>query len=84
MLHEHRLRVPDDVSVVGFDDLPFAPWTAPPLTTVRQPLRDMGAMAARMLLSLIKGRELAVYRAELATNLIVRASTGPALAGSGQ
>ncbi|MFD9741256.1 LacI family DNA-binding transcriptional regulator [Umezawaea sp. NPDC059074] len=76
-LHEHRLRVPDDVSVVGFDDLPFAPWTAPPLTTVRQPLREMGALATRMLLSLIRGEKLAAPRAELATNLIVRGSTAP-------
>ncbi|WP_447007273.1 LacI family DNA-binding transcriptional regulator [Saccharothrix isguenensis] len=77
-LHERRLRVPDDVSVVGFDDLPFAPWTAPPLTTVRQPLRDMGALATRMLISLTKGEKLAAHRAELATNLVVRGSTAPA------
>ncbi|OKI28636.1 LacI family transcriptional regulator [Saccharothrix sp. CB00851] len=76
-LHEHHLRVPDDVSVVGFDDLPFAPWTAPPLTTVRQPLRDMGAMATRMLISLIRGEKLTAPRAELATNLVVRGSTAP-------
>ncbi|MCR6489775.1 LacI family DNA-binding transcriptional regulator [Amycolatopsis sp. OK19-0408] len=80
-MHESRLRVPDDVSIVGFDDLPFAPWTAPPLTTVRQPLQEMGALAARMLLSLIRGEPLGARRAELATNLIVRGSTGPAHCG---
>ena len=77
-LHEHHLRVPDDVSVVGFDDLPFAPWTAPPLTTVRQPLREMGALATRMLISLIRGEQLTAPRAELATNLVVRGSTATA------
>src|SRR3712207_7144001 len=46
------LRVPDDLSVIGFDDLPQARWASPPLTTVRQPLVEMGRMAARMALSL--------------------------------
>ena len=50
------LRVPDDLSVVGFDDLPEARWSSPPLTTVRQPFVEMGAVALRILTDLIAGR----------------------------
>lgn len=69
------LSVPDDLSVVGFDDLPMARWSSPPLTTVRQPLADMGRMAGRMLHRLIDGEALETHRVELATNLVLRAST---------
>jgi LacI family transcriptional regulator len=71
--------VPDDVSVVGFDDLSFAEWTAPPLTTVRQPLHEMGAAAVRTLLQLVAGQRPGVPRIELATQLVVRQSTSTAL-----
>ncbi|MFC8846885.1 MULTISPECIES: LacI family DNA-binding transcriptional regulator [unclassified Micromonospora] len=76
-LYERGLRVPDDMSVVGFDDLDAARWAVPPLTTVRQPLTEMAAMATRMLLSLANGEELASDRIELATPLVVRHSTRP-------
>ncbi|UMG93150.1 substrate-binding domain-containing protein [Nocardioides sp. TF02-7] len=69
------LSVPHDVSVVGFDDLPAARWSSPPLTTVRQPLADMGRQAGRMLLRLIHDEPLDNNRVELATQLVVRAST---------
>ncbi|NJC82708.1 LacI family DNA-binding transcriptional regulator [Planosporangium mesophilum] len=69
------LRVPDDVSVVGFDDLPEACWSPPPLTTVRQPLVDMGRLAARAVLRLAQGETLETPRVELATELVVREST---------
>ena len=71
------LSVPGDLSVVGFDDLPMARWSSPPLTTVRQPLADMGRMAGRMLHELITGGELASQRVELATHLVPRSSTAP-------
>ena len=71
------LSVPDDLSVVGFDDLPVARWASPPLTTVRQPLAYMGRVAAQMLQNLIENRELDSYHVELATELIVRSSTQP-------
>jgi LacI family transcriptional regulator len=74
-LYERGLRVPDDVSIVGFDDLDEAQWAVPPLTTVRQPLSEMAGMATRMLLTLIAGEELETTRVELATPLVVRAST---------
>jgi LacI family transcriptional regulator len=77
-LYERGLRVPDDVSVVGFDDLPEARWAIPPLTTVRQPLAEMAGMATSMLISLIDGEDLPSKRVELATPLITRASTAPA------
>jgi LacI family transcriptional regulator len=70
-------QVPDDLSVVGFDDLNFASWTAPALTTVRQPLHEMGATAARTLLRLIDGQPLDSPSIELATSLVVRSSTAP-------
>ncbi|GAA0279924.1 LacI family DNA-binding transcriptional regulator [Cryptosporangium japonicum] len=70
-------HVPSELSVVGFDDLNFASWTAPALTTVRQPLHEMGATAARTLLRLIGGESLDSASLELATSLVVRDSTAP-------
>jgi LacI family transcriptional regulator len=69
------LRVPDDISVVGFDDLPEARWASPPLTTVRQPLAEMGMLAARTVLRLARGEEIESPRIELATDLVIRDST---------
>ncbi|PSK93831.1 LacI family transcriptional regulator [Haloactinopolyspora alba] len=70
-------RVPDDVSVVGFDDLQEARWSSPPLTTVRQPLAEMGMLAARSVLRLASGEDVESPRVELATSLTVRESTAP-------
>jgi LacI family transcriptional regulator, galactose operon repressor len=72
------LRIPQDLSVVGFDDLPVARWISPPLTTVRQPLAEMGRAAAQMLGELIENRPLHSRRLELSTELITRESTGQA------
>jgi LacI family transcriptional regulator len=74
---QRGLRVPQDLSVVGFDDLPVARWVSPPLTTVRQPLSEMGAAAANMLGDLILGVPLRSNRVELSTELTVRESTAP-------
>jgi LacI family transcriptional regulator, galactose operon repressor len=71
------LRVPQDLSVVGFDDLPLCEWLSPPLTTVRQPLEEMGRVAARTLFQLMEGQTLVSPRVELATELRVRESTAP-------
>jgi LacI family transcriptional regulator len=73
---QRGLRIPQDLSVVGFDDLPAARWVSPPLTTVGQPLADMGRVAAEMLGDLIDSVPLRSQRVELATELIVRESTG--------
>jgi len=75
------LRVPDDLSVVGFDDVPEASWGAPPLTTVRQPITEMGEVAVRMLLAADAPGEAAsaeLPRVDLSTRLVVRASTARA------
>lgn len=74
---EHDLRVPEDLSVVGFDDLPVAAWIGPPLTTVRQPLQEMAATAARMVLDLARGEVPTNLRINLATELVIRESTAP-------
>jgi LacI family transcriptional regulator, galactose operon repressor len=71
------LRVPDDLSVVGFDDTQVARMSSPPLTTVRQPLRDMGSVALRTALQLAAGDRVDSHHVELATTLIVRHSTAP-------
>lgn len=76
-LREVGLTVPDDVSLVGFDDLPVCPWIDPPLTTVRQPLAEMGATAVD-LLHRARTDSGPTLRTELATSLVVRSSTGPA------
>jgi LacI family transcriptional regulator len=74
---QRSLRIPQDLSVVGFDDLPVARWVSPPLTTIRQPLAEMGRTAAQMLGELIEDRPLHGTRVELSTELITRESTGP-------
>jgi LacI family xylobiose transport system transcriptional regulator len=68
------LRVPHDLSVVGYDDVPVARWSSPALTTVHQPLRQMAEEAAQMLLRL-RTEEASATRLELATSLVVRNST---------
>jgi len=75
---EAGLRLPEDVSVVGFDDIPGAAFSNPALTTVRQPLIRMGQIAAHTLVDQIEGR--GEYQPEIAVEaeFVVRASTGPA------
>lgn len=75
--HELGLRIPDELSVIGFDDMPAIRWTVPPLTTIRQPLTEMGVAAATMLVTLAQGEPLSQSRVELGTELIIRGSTAP-------
>lgn len=72
-----RLHIPDDLSVVGFDDTPTAKWANPPLTTIRQPLRQMAITAAELVLRLAAGEQPAETRVVLATELVTRSSTAP-------
>ncbi|WUF51508.1 LacI family transcriptional regulator [Streptomyces sp. NBC_00483] len=72
---EAGLRVPQDLSVVGFDDMPVAVWADPPLTTVRQPLDEMAASATELALALGRGERVRQLGVEIATELVVREST---------
>lgn len=76
-LQEHGLRVPQDVSVVGFDDIPNAAVNMPSLTTVRQPLRKMGEVAAEYLLHRIEGKKDPRSEVAVEPEFIVRESTAP-------
>jgi DNA-binding LacI/PurR family transcriptional regulator len=75
-LHEEGLEIPDDVSVVGFDDLPEAPYFTPPLTTVRQDFAELGRRGVQQVLSLLAGENM--HPEPVPAPLLVRASTGPA------
>lgn len=72
-LHRKGLRVPEDISLVGFDDLPTSMYTTPPLTTVQQPVEEMGRAAAQGVLRLLRGEQAEVRRME--TRLVIREST---------
>jgi LacI family transcriptional regulator len=75
-----HIRVPSQLSVVGFDDLPLSSWTSPPLTTVRQPLAEMAATAVRLVLAEERGETTESRSIELATSLLARESTAPPMA----
>lgn len=75
-LGELRRRVPEQIAVTGFDDLPAAAHSTPPLTTVRQPVQERGARAARLLLDLIEGVEHETPHVLLPTELVIRMSCG--------
>jgi LacI family transcriptional regulator len=75
---ESGLRIPEDISVVGFDDIPAASFADPGLTTVRQPLERMGEIAARTLVEQIEGLADSTHQITVEPEFVVRASTGPA------
>ena len=75
---EAGLSVPQDISVVGFDDVPLAVFSNPQLTTIRQPLQQMGQIAAKTLIDQIEGKAKFQPEIVIEPELIVRASTGPA------
>lgn len=76
-IEDAGLRVPADISVAGFDDIPFAALVRPPLTTVAQPVRRMGAVAVELLLAQLTARSNGYRRVLLEPRLIVRGSVGP-------
>ncbi len=75
--HARGLRVPDDLSVVGFDDVEHATIVTPQLTTVRQPLAEMGRTAVSLLVRLLENQSFETLQFQLATRLVVRDSTAP-------
>jgi LacI family transcriptional regulator len=75
-LREANLRVPEDVAIVGFDDIPTSSSTDPPLTTIRQSANSMGAMAVETLIDIISRRESKTRHVILSTELVIRSSCG--------
>ena len=75
---EHGFHIPNDISIIGFDDVPQASFVYPKLTTVRQPLEQMGRVAVKMLLEQIENQSWLPQRVALATQLIIRDSCGAA------
>ena len=72
---DNGLKVPDDLSVVGFDDIPMAELSAVPLTTVRQPQVEMGRQAAQLVLERISGNKSLPRRVIFDAELVIRGST---------
>jgi DNA-binding LacI/PurR family transcriptional regulator len=75
-LHEAGRRIPGDISVVGFDDIPESGYFTPPLTTVRQNFNEMGRRSLLLLLEQIESGVRTARRETVAPELVVRASTG--------
>jgi DNA-binding LacI/PurR family transcriptional regulator len=76
-IHERGLHIPGDIAVVGYDDMRFAAYTTPPLTTVRAPEIELGRRACELLIELVEGRRPAVRQIKLATEMIIRSSSEP-------
>ena len=74
---ERELTVPGDLSVVGFDDAELATIVSPELTTVRQPLAELGRTAVSLLTRMLDRQRVEALRVELATRLVVRETTAP-------
>ena len=74
-IHERGREIPEDIALVGFDDMPWATSLQPPLSTVAQPTRELGCTAAELLLSRIQDSQRATRHVILETRLIVRASS---------
>lgn len=77
-LKNQGIRIPEDMSVTGFDDIAYAKYSDPALTTISQPAEEMGKMAMDMLLKVIEGEPLSQRECVLPTEFIIRKSTGPA------
>lgn len=74
-LQDRGLRVPEDVAVIGFDDIPVAAFMEPPLSTIRQPMHEMGKLGLEILVKTLKGEITELQEIILDTKLIVRSST---------
>jgi DNA-binding LacI/PurR family transcriptional regulator len=76
VLEEHAIEVPSDVALVGFDDISFSRIIKPPLTTVSQPMTEVGRLAATRLIDLLDGKTVEPDIVEFPTKLVVRKSCG--------
>ena len=76
--NELGIRVPEDLSLVGFDNVPDSVMAEPSLTTINQPIQEMGRLSIEILLQLMAGEEPDELHVTLPTQLVVRQSTGPA------
>ncbi len=74
-LHKHNLKCPDDIAVVGFNNLNFSSYLVPPLTTIDVPSSEMGKMAVKRILEMIQNKDQNIYSIYLPTKLIVRSSS---------
>ncbi|MGF1671828.1 MAG: LacI family DNA-binding transcriptional regulator [Balneolaceae bacterium] len=77
-LNEEGIEIPEEVSVVGFDDLPTSKFTFPPLTTIHQPIYEKGVMAAKILINQLENCDSKIVHELLDPRLVIRKSTGPA------
>jgi LacI family transcriptional regulator len=77
VIYEARLKVPGDISLIGFNDIGMSGNTSPPLTTVHTPIYDLGSCASRLLLDVIDGVPILNKDIVLETKLVIRKSTGP-------
>jgi LacI family transcriptional regulator len=75
-VHERGLRIPQDIAIVGYDDIPLARFAVPPLTTVRTPPLEQGRQAATMLIDWVQGKKPEQKQVRLPTELIIRQSCG--------
>jgi DNA-binding LacI/PurR family transcriptional regulator len=73
-IREAGLRIPQDIAVVGFDDIPPAANSNPPLTTIRQPIQRTGSVAAEMLIDMVEHPDAQPRRIVLPTELVIRSS----------
>jgi LacI family transcriptional regulator len=73
-IQEAGLTIPEDIAIVGFDDIPSAATSNPPLTTIRQPISRTGSIAAEMLIDIIEHPETQPRRVVLPTELVIRSS----------
>ncbi|MBB3222766.1 LacI family DNA-binding transcriptional regulator [Pseudoduganella umbonata] len=84
-IHSRGMKVPGDISVIGFDDIPLSSHVFPPLTTMRQPLAELAARAVGDVVTMAQGGTVPPERVPFAMELVIRQSTGPAAtAGAGQ
>jgi LacI family transcriptional regulator len=84
VFRDHDLECPDDISVIGYNDVPLTAHINPPLTTIRLPGYELGRLAAELVITPSGGADTAAGKVQLAPELVVRASTGPPAVAGGR